>query len=422
MLGLSSVLWSAALRLRAPDRMTAAERGALKPLEMHLRVITPRQLLRVAGGTRLRRAYVFTLFAVLLWTTGPVGSKAALLAEGSGARLTPLQVAFWAIGLGWLALLALTLARGRLGRMRDISSRGWLVLVGMGLFGWVGYPVGINVAYTMLSLPEAMIISYLNPVFVVLLQGALFGSAVRLISGWEQRPELERRPPGARVALGLLLCLLGVAWIATGGRLSVLGPLTSVAGAAAAMFAAFSWGVYSNLGRFVAVRPGSEASGLGDIQNLGAMLVGVLAMGIGLAVTGRLGVPAGFQTALYLRELGPVWVDAWLPISIMAVLNYCLGYTIWLYALEAAGRVGQAHKLPPLTNLVLVSAIGLGWLILRESIGAGFWEGAGLIAAGNVVALWPARAPRRLRGAAQVSPEAHGSASSTTTAEEDRIA
>ncbi len=358
----------------------------------------------------------------MFWTTGPVGSKAALLAEGSGARLTPLQVAFWAIGLGWLALLVLTCARGRLARLRDVSGRGWLVLIGMGLFGWVGYPVGINVAYTMLSLPEAMIISYLNPVFVVLLQGAMFGSAIRIVSGWEQQPDVERRPPIGRVAIGLLLCLLGVAWIATGGRLSALDRLTSVTGALAAMFAAFAWGVYSNLGRFVAVRPGHEASGLGDIHNLGAMFTGLLAMGAALALSGQLGVPAGLRTALYLVELGPVWVDAWVPISIMAVLNYCLGYTIWLYALEAAGRVGQAHKLPPLTNLVLVSAIGLGWLILRESIGPGFWEGAGLIAAGNVVALWPARAPRSSRAAVQVAPEPRRSASSATTGEEDQIA
>ncbi len=370
----------------------------------------------------MRRAYILTLLAVVFWTTGPVGSKAALMAEGGGARLTPLQVAFWAIGLGWLALLVLALARGRLSRLRDVSWRGWLVLVAMGLFGWVGYPVGINVAYTMLSLPEALIIGYLNPIFVVLLQGALFGSMVRLISGWEQRPDVERRPPIGRVGAGLLLCLLGVAWIATGGRLSILGPLTSITGALFALFAAFAWGVYSNLGRFVAVRPGRDASGLGDIHNLGAMFVGLVAMGIGLAFSGQLGVPTGFRTALYLRELGPVWVDAWVPIATMAVLNYCLGYTIWLYALEGAGRVGQAHKLPPLTNFVLVSAIGVGWLVLRESIGPGFWEGAALIAAGNVVALWPARAGDALRAPVQVAPEPHGNASSATTAEEDRLA
>ncbi len=358
----------------------------------------------------------------MFWTTGPVGSKAALMAEGGGARLTPLQVAFWAIGLGWLALLVLALARGTLSRLRDVSWRGWLVLVGMGLFGWVAYPVGINTAYTMLSLPEAMIISYLNPIFVVLLQGALFGSVVRLISGWEQRPDVARRPPIGRVGAGLLLCLLGVAWIATGGRPSVLGPLTSMTGALAALFAAFAWGVYSNLGRFVAVHPGADASGLGDIHNLGAMFVGLIAMGIGLALAGQLGLPTGFRTAFYLGELGPAWTDPWVPIAAMAVLNYCLGYTVWLYALEAAGRVGQAHKLPPLTNFVLVSAIGLGWLVLRESIGPGFWEGAALIAVGNVIALWPSRAEGASGVPAEAAPEPRGRASVTTTEEEDRLA
>ena len=160
---------------------------------------------------------------------------------------------------------------------------------------------------------------------------------------------------------------------------------------AAIALTAICWGIYSNLGRFVAVRPGRDAKGLGDVQNIGAMAVGVVIMAAGLAATGNLALPAGFETALYLGGMGPARVSAWVPILVMAVGNYAAGYTLWLYAVEKAEGVGEAHKLPPLTYLVLVLAIAGGWLVLRESFGQGFWQGASLIALGNVVTLWPTR-------------------------------
>jgi len=342
----------------------------------------------------LRQAYLYTLLAVMFWTTGPVGSKAALLAERDGVRLSATQVAFWGVGLGWAGLVVVLALKGRLRRLGDISGRGWLVLVGMGLFGWVGYQVGMNLAYERLSLPTALMISYLNPVCVVLFQGSVFGRVVRRVSGWEQRGENARRFPVVRLALGLGLCLLGVAVIVTGGRMLLEAP-RSVAGVLAALFAAVAWGVYSNLGRFVAVRSGREASGLGDVQNLGAMAIGLAVMAAGLAKAGELTPPVGFSTALYLAGPTQTRVDAWGPIVVLAALNYVGGYTLWLYALERGDREGQAHKLPPLTYLVLVTAVGLGWMVFREALEAGFWEGAALIALGNVVILWPARERRR---------------------------
>ncbi|MCJ7822079.1 MAG: DMT family transporter, partial [Armatimonadetes bacterium] len=335
------------------------------------------------------RAYAFTLVAVVLWTTGPLGSKAALMAKGEGPGLTPLAVAFWAIGVGWAALLGTLIVRGRLGLLREVSARGWLVVALMGLFGWAGYPVAINIAYTKLLLPDALVISYLNPVFVTLLQGAVFGSVVRAISGWEQAPERAARPSAARVAAGLVLCLLGVAMIATEGRLGALGKIRSAEGALAALFAAVAWGVYSNLGRFVAVREEREARGLGDVQNFGAMSAGLVLMGVGLAATGGLRLPTGYSAELHFGGLGSVWVGAWALIAMMGVLNYGGGYTLWLFAMEDGARLGEGHKLPPLTYLTFVFAVLLGWVVRREGFGPGFWEGAALIAAGNVVNVWP---------------------------------
>jgi len=347
--------------------------------------------MRWARDAGLKYAYALTILTVILWTTGPVGSKAALLAVRDGDKLTPMQVAFWAIGVGWAALFGLLLARRRLGRLREVSPRGWLVMAGMGLFGWVGYPVGMNFAYSRLPLPDAMVISNLSPVFVTLLQAAVFGNLVRTVSGWEQAPERQGQMHVARVAAGLVLCLLGVGFIATGGRAASLGGIRSAEGAAAAVFAAFSWGVYSNLGRFVAMRAGASARGMGDVQNFGAMACGLAAMGVTLGVSGQLRPPLGYETALYLGGVGPAMVATWGVIAVMGVFNYCLGYPLWLHSLELGHRLGEAHKLPPLTYLLLVTAIACGWLVLREAPGPGFWQGAVLIAAGNVVNLWPSR-------------------------------
>ena len=345
----------------------------------------------------MKRAYLYTIVAVIVWTTGPVGAKAALLASREGARLTSMQVAFWPIALGWVALMLVLIAQRRLGLLGAITARGWAVLAAMGLFGWVGYQVALNMAYTRLNLAEALIISYLNPIFVVLFQGRVFGAAARLISGWEQRPEVEQRPAAGRLAIGLTLGLLGVAVIATGGRLGEIGVPRSATGAVLALCGAVAWGVYSNLGRFVRVRPGMEARGLSDVQNVAAMAVGLVVMAAVMAGGDALRPPIGFDTALYLGRFGPAYVSVWIPIIAMAALNYAVGYTLWLRALEDGHRLGQAHKLPPLTYGTLALAIAGGWLALREPVGTGFWQGAALIAAGNLVTLWPERSGERGR-------------------------
>jgi drug/metabolite transporter (DMT)-like permease len=360
--------------------------------------VVPKSLRRCAQEREtLRRAYLYTLLAVAMWTTGPVGAKAALLAVRDGARLTPMQVAFWPIALGWVALAVLLIAQRRIGLIGAIAPRGWPAIILMGLSGWAVFSVSLNMAYARLSLPEALIISYLNPMFVVLFQGRWFGVGVRPISGWEQRPEIERRPSALRLAVGLAAGLVGVAVIAAGGSLSAVGVPRSAAGAAAALVSAVAWGVYSNLGRFVAVRPGREGRGLADVQNVAAMVVGIVVMGGFLGAEHSLAPPRGFTAALYLGGLGPARVDAWAPIIAMAVLNFAIGYTVWLRALEEGHRLGQAHRLPPLTYGTLVLAIVAGWLVFREPIGPGFWQGAALIAAGNIVTLWPERSGERER-------------------------
>jgi drug/metabolite transporter (DMT)-like permease len=344
------------------------------------------------GGCRVRRAYAYTLIIVALWGVSLVLTKALLLAARGGVTLTPLQVALYAMGPGWVSLFLVLAARRRLHLIGSISARGWMVLGAMGFFGWAGYRVALNFAFVRLPLPDAIIINYLHPAFVVLFQGVGFSAVVRPLTRWETEGNRARRPGPTQLGLGFLVCLLGVALIATEGHLAHLGHITSAWGALSALFAAFSWGVYSNLDRFVPARKDASAPAvLADIYTFLSMTFGLLMLAAVALDTSELSSISGFTVPLYFGPWGPAHAGAWWLIVIMGVAVYGGSYTLWLYALERGSRLGEAHKLPPLTYLTPVVGVTLGWLVLREPFGPGFWQGAALIALGNTINAWPRR-------------------------------
>jgi drug/metabolite transporter (DMT)-like permease len=344
----------------------------------------------------LGRAYSYTLLTALIWGISLALTKALLLASRGGLTLTPLQVAFYAMGPGWLSLLAVMAARRRLALIRRIRPRGWLVLIAMGFFGWAGYRVALNFAFVALPLPDAIIINYLHPVFVVLFQGSAFAAVVGPLAGWSPPARASQPPSPARLALGLAVCLLGVAFIATQGRFSIASRVESAWGALAALFAAFSWGVYSNLDRFIPVKGGRDFRAvMPDIHSFLSMTFGMLMLAAVALGAGELRSIAGFTTNLYLGPWGPLAVSAWSLLILLGIAVYCGSYTLWLSALEIGSRYGQSEKLPPLTYLTPAFGVTLGWLVLREPFGRGFWEGAALITVGNLVNLWR---PRREMG------------------------
>ena len=348
----------------------------------------------------LRRAYLLTLTAVVGWSVGPVCGKALLQAQGPSGHPHPLQVAFWAIAAGWVFLFGYLAARRRLRHLADFDWRGWVILALMGFFGWAGYAGSLNVALARLPVPEAIVINYLHPVFTVLFQGAWFAVIVRPVSRWEDggdpstgsgspraesRGDQRHRPRAVSLAAGMGFCLLGVAVIATHGQLGALRHLPSAVGAAAALFAAFAWGVYSNLGRFVAVRPHRGDRVAADVQTFAAMTLG-LAMLAAALVAGRMLVPPwGWQAQFVLLGSRRVGVSAWQLAGVMGLALYCIGFTAWLAALDSGRQAGAPHRLPPLTYITPILGIVLARVLLNEPLGPGFWQGAALIAAGNAV-------------------------------------
>lgn len=340
----------------------------------------------------MRRAYAYTFLIVVLWGISLALTKALLLAARGGVTLTPLQVAFYAMGPGWVTLLLVLAVRRRLGLIAGISRRGWAVLVAMGFFGWAGYRVALNFAFIRLPLPDAIMINYLHPAFVVLFQGACFSTVLCPLTRWETAVNRRQRPGAVQLGIGFLSCLLGVALIATEGQPANLGRTTSLGGALSALFAAFAWGVYSNLDRFIPPRePVGAPALLADVYTFLSLSFGLLMLAAVTLDLSELSSLSGFTVPLYLGPWGPTTVAAWWLIVFMGIAVYGGSYTLWLYALERGNRFGQAHKLPPLTYLTPVVGVTLGWLVLREPFGPGFWQGAAFIALGNAINVWPRR-------------------------------
>ena len=118
-----------------------------------------------------------------------------------------------------------------------------------------------------------------------------------------------------------------------------------------------------------------------------AMTFGLAIMGLMLTASGETGLPNGYFTRMFFFTLGPGQVNVWPLLVGMGVIVYGLGFTLWLYAMELGARFGQAHRLPPLAYLSPVLAVAVGWALLREGFGPGFWGGTVLIVAGNGVNL-----------------------------------
>jgi drug/metabolite transporter (DMT)-like permease len=110
---------------------------------------------------------------------------------------------------------------------------------------------------------------------------------------------------------------------------------------------------------------------------------------------------------LYLGSLGPFHASAWYVVAAMGLLLYCGGFTMWLVALGLGRRAGEAYRLPPLTYLTPVLAVLLGRILLHDSVGPGFWQGAALIAAGNLVIVLRRGMPKAAKPVAETPRPSH---------------
>lgn len=187
---------------------------------------------------------------------------------------------------------------------------------------------------------RASIIFYSMPVFVAL-------AAHWLIPG-------ERL--SAVQALGLALAVAGVAWVMAdrsgGGEASLSGDIM-------ALLAAIAW---AGIAIVVRITPLDRVTP--EIQLMGQLALSAVLLMIAAPFFGPL-----------VRDLQPIhWAGFWFQALVVA----CFGYLFWFFLMKRypASVVASFSFLSP------VFGVGMGWLLLKEQVGAEILGGLVLVAIG----------------------------------------
>lgn len=169
-----------------------------------------------------------------------------------------------------------------------------------------------------------------------------------------------------RQAAGLALATAGVALVIGPGALVAGGGGRALWGKLLLLVAGATWGLYTVLAKGFARRHGA------------------LAATFWACATGAL-----FNLPLALLEPAPrplaEWpLTAWVGVAYIALISTAVAFYLWNYGFQfldaAAGSVFFFAQ-------PVVGAL-LGWLALGEHLGAGFWAGGALVAAGVLLAVW----------------------------------
>ncbi|HUQ75295.1 MAG TPA: DMT family transporter [Burkholderiales bacterium] len=239
------------------------------------------------------------------------------------------------------ALLLLGLLRWREGRMRRLSPREAVLVVGMGLLGIAVYNSLFSAGLARVEASRAALIVTTNPAFTALL-AVLF---------------LKERIGRSRVA-GIVLSVLGALWVLCRGDPRALLHLDFGAGEMILVLCIFIWSTYTIVGRVA----------LSTLSPL-AMTAYVMAAG-----TLPLAVPAWFQHASLDAVTGRSWA-ALVYLVVFGTIIPFLWYSEGVKALGAARASQFISLVPPL-------AVAQGVLILGEPFTPALGVGTALVVAG----------------------------------------
>lgn len=240
------------------------------------------------------------------------------------------------------------------GGLPRLSRRTLPAVLGLGLTGVFAYNAFFFLGLQTVQAGRAAVIVACNPV-VIALGAALFFR--------------ERMTPVR--AAGVVLSVCG-AWlvISRGDPASVFhGGVTP--GDAAIMGCVAAWSSYSLLGKRV----------MGVLTPLGAVTWSCIT---GCAMLLPFALAEGLA-----GDVATATAGVWLSVAYLGVFGTVLGFT-WFY--QGVHAIGAA-KAGVYINVVPVSAMILGWLLLGEVLDSSLWAGAALVLAG----VWLTNRPARQR-------------------------
>ncbi|GGY75392.1 DMT family transporter [Marinobacter zhanjiangensis] len=279
-----------------------------------------------------RRAMLFGLGAVLLWSTVATAFKLTL------GYYTPLQMLLMAC-LTSVAVLALLLAiRGQLSGVFRLSRRQYLQSLALGLINPFLYYLLLFGAFDRLPAQEAQPINYTWALVLAYLSVPFLGHSLRVTD-----------------ILAGLVCYGGVVVIATRGDLSDLS-FSDPVGVALAIGSTLVWATYWIL----ATRDNREPV-------------------TGLLLNFLFGLPFIFAVTWWQDGLPPLASGGFAGSLYVGVFEMGLAFVLWSRAMKLAtntARVSNLIFISPFLSLVFI------YLILGEVILASTWVGLILIVAG----------------------------------------
>lgn len=295
-------------------------------------------------------AIYFKLIATaLLWGATWIAGRIAV------TEASPLAIASWRFLLAALVLGTLLVFREGMPRW---SRKEWLTLFALGASGIFLYNVCFLYGMTMIQAGRGALVVALTPALVAAADWLLFGA-----------------PMSPTKAAGISLAAFGCLLVVTNGH-----PLLLLAGEVGLgewliIACAALWAIYTFVGR------------------RGTRSLSPLAMTFGASLTGWLMLTFAALLQGSLFALAETTWRGWSAIVFLGLFGTALAFT-W-YA-EAVQRIG-ATRSAAFINLVPVSAVILGALILGERLGVAVLSGGALVISGVYITN---RAGAKLAGAA----------------------
>lgn len=287
--------------------------------------------------TQMVRIYLKLVATALIWGGTFIAGRIAVQTIG------PFSVAFLRFAIASLSLLLIIWqVHGHIPSLKP--QQRWAVL-GLGLTGIFGYNALFFGGLQTVEAGRASLIIALNPVAIAL------GSAVFLKESlsWRQ-------------AIGIVISLIGAAWVITRGSLLDVSSLGDRFGWGEVMMigCVLSWMSYTLIGKVV-------------MSALSPLVASAYACWVGTALL----LPAAWAEGLW-QGLPRLQFSTFLSALYLGVLGSAVGFC-WYY--DGIRAIGPARA-SVFINLVPVSAISLAALLLNESLTPSLAVGATLVILG----------------------------------------
>lgn len=305
------------------------------------------------GSDRRLSPFVAKLLLVLLFV---IWSNSFTAIKHLREILPPMELVlarFLPVAIFCLAYLLLSAARRR--ESAAIIRREWLKLLGLGLFGVVGYNYILYVGQSEIKPGAAALITTLAPIYTLLL-------AV---------PLLKERVP-LRRTIGILIAFAGLYIVVAHGRVG-LGRVTGISNAEVRFalitaLAPLSWSIYTIIVKDL-------------LKRYSPITVTYLALVIG---TIPLLAAAGSHFVSTISSMGWTYWTALVYLSLFCTI---IGFWVWNMGLEVLPATSVASFVylnPPF-------AAFFGWILFGEEITAMFLVGSAVVLAGLYLAQRPDR-------------------------------